>query len=202
MAKKPDFEWRVISAALRLSAEQGWRQLSMADIAAAAKSTPAKVSEVFPSKLAILKAFNRRIDDLVLSDGPLDGESVRDDLFELLMRRFEALKPHKDGLRAILRGTVAIDPIASICGMNALLKSMARMLESAGVGTSGIDGRVRTKVLAGVYLSVGRIWLSDDSEDLSRTMAGLDRALKRLEQLAQSSPFGSRHHHPPSEEAA
>ncbi|MDA0238707.1 MAG: helix-turn-helix domain containing protein [Proteobacteria bacterium] len=202
MAKKPDFEWRVISAALRLSAEQGWRQLSMADIAAAAKSTPAKVSEVFPSKLAILKAFNRRIDEQVLSDGPLDGESVRDDLFELLMRRFEALKPHRDGLRAILRGTVAIDPIASICGMNALLKSMARMLEGEGVKTSGIEGRLRIKVLTGIYLSVGRVWLSDDSDDLSRTMATLDRALKRLEQAVQSNPFKKPRGQEPSKEAA
>lgn len=202
MAKKPDFEWRVISAMLNLSAEMGWRRVTIANIATASKTTPDKIFEIFPSKMAILKAFNQRIDEQVLSEGPLDGEIIRDDLFELLMRRFEALKPHRDGLRAILRGTVVIDPIASICGISALLGSMARVLESSGVNASGIEGRLRTKVLTGAYLSVCRVWLNDDSDDLSRTMATLDRTLKCLEQAAQSNRFRARSQDAPAKEAA
>ena len=58
-----------------------------------------------------------------------------------------------------------------------LLCSMAVMLEAAGVSAGGAAGRARAKGLAAIYLSVLRVWLDDDSEDASRTMAALDRHL-------------------------
>jgi len=40
---------------------------------------------------------------------------------------------------------------------------------------------VRTKGLAVLYLAAMRAWLSDDSADLARTMAVLDRGLRQAE---------------------
>ena len=56
------------------------------------------------------------------------------------------------------------------------------MLEAADVDTSGAGGAVRTLGLASVYASVFRVWLDDSDPGLARTMAALDRRLRRGEQ--------------------
>ena len=105
------------------------------------------------------------------------------------MRRFELLQPHKVGLRAVMRDTVSTDPPGSLCGLVSVMRCMARLLEGSGVRTSGVDGCLKTKLLALTYVGVGRTWLNDDTDDLSRTMAALDGALKRLERWAQVRPL-------------
>jgi hypothetical protein len=55
------------------------------------------------------------------------------------------------------------------------------MLEGAGISVAGWRGRLRPHLLAGLYLSVFRIFLDDDSADLAKTMAALDRSLRRRE---------------------
>ena len=102
----------------------------------------------------------------------------RDRLFDLLMRRFDALKPHRGAIAALWR-ELPRDPLAGAPLAPALARSMAWMLEAAGAPPRRPFGPVRVKLLAGIHLSVMRVWLQDDSEDLGRTMASLDRALKR-----------------------
>ena len=92
---------RVIDAALSLIAQQGWRRLSMAEIAATADLPILNLYRVFPSKPTILCAFFRRIDEAVLAT-PLDAEAdarPRDRIFDLLMRRFDALVSKHHGYR-------------------------------------------------------------------------------------------------------
>jgi AcrR family transcriptional regulator len=173
---------RVIEAALALAAERGWRQ-----VAAAAKLSLAELYALYPSKAAILAAFVRRIDGEVLGEGEAEGDNPRDRLFDVVMRRFEALKPHRAGIEAILHDA-GRDPLALLCGGPRLLRSMAWMLEAAGLPSHGLGGRLRAKGLAVVYLATMRVWLSDESEDLSRTMAALDKHLRRAEGLAGMCP--------------
>jgi len=174
----------VVDAALALAAERGWRRTSLADIAAAAELPLAELYRLYPSKGAILAAFVARIDRAMLEGGATEGEGARDRLFEALMRRFEALGPHRAGVEAILRDCGA-DPLATLCGAKRLLRSMAWVLEAAGIPAQGIAGRVRAKALAGLYLATLRVWLGDESADLSRTMANLDKGLHRLERMAE-----------------
>src|SRR3989475_11896174 len=91
---------RIIDAALGLTATEGWRGLSLAAIAAAAELPILRVYRIFRSKQAILNGLYRRVDAMVLAE-PLaaeEGERPRDRLFGLLMRRFDALQPHKPAL--------------------------------------------------------------------------------------------------------
>ena len=47
--------------------------------------------------------------------------------------------------------------------------------------------------LAVVFAATVQVWLRDDSEDMAKTMAALDRNLKRAEQFATlRPPFGRR----------
>ncbi len=184
MVKKADIPDHVIDTALRLGGEGRWRDLSLAEIAEAAGLPVAKVHAVFPSKQAILNAFARRVDAAVLAESGADQleDSARDRLFDVLMRRFDALDPHKEAVGHILLDQ-ACDPPAAVCSLLQLRRSMALMLEAAGLSSTGLRGIARIKGLSLVYLLTLRNWLRDDSPDKARTMAALDRRLGRVEAL-------------------
>jgi len=172
---------RIIDAAFRLVPTQGWRGLSLAAIAAEADLPILQVYRVFRSKQAVLRALFRRIDEIVLSAPPAaePGERPRDRLFDLLMRRFDALQPYKTALDIMRRELP--DPGSALVGGTALLCSMRWILEAADLATGGIRGAVAIKLTTAAYLSSMREWHRDDSPDLGRTMAALDARLRRIE---------------------
>ena len=59
------------------------------------------------------------------------------------------------------------------------------MLQAAGIGTEGLTGGLKIAGLALAYPSVFRIWLEDNDPGYSRTMAALDRRLRRGERALQ-----------------
>ncbi|MEO3428488.1 TetR/AcrR family transcriptional regulator [Pelagibius sp. CAU 1746] len=180
---KGDPARRIIDAAFALAAERGWRDLSLAEIAEAAKLPLSTVYPVFSSKQAILNGFARQVDAAMLAEGVEDlGLPARDRLFDMIMRRFDALQPYKAGLGAILQDQLC-DPLAACCGLGRLGRSMAATLEAAGFSTTGCRGVLRIKGLSAVYLAAVRVWLRDDSEDMAGTMAHLDKQLTRIDTL-------------------
>jgi AcrR family transcriptional regulator len=180
MPRKDDRSSRIVDAALKLAAERGWQRVSLADIAAACGMTVLQLHAIHRSKPAILAAFHRRLDAAMLAGAEDAEERPRDRVFEALMRRFDALAPHKPAVAAMAREAWG-DPVASLCGGISLLGSMAFALEASGISAGGWAGRMRAKVLLGIYLSVVRVWLDDDTADMTRTMAALDRRLRRAE---------------------
>ena len=98
------------------------------------------------------------------------------------MKRFDAMNPHKEAVRSILRASTS-DVEALARGPLSLYRSMRWMMEAANIPSSGMRGQLRIKGLALIYLAVLRTWFNDDSEDMSRTMASLDRQLSRADRL-------------------
>ena len=178
-----DLPRQVIDAAFGLAVERGWRDLSLADIAEAAGVPLTRLYALFPSKQAILNGFADRVDAAMLAEG-MDGldTPARDRLFDVVMRRLDALQPHKEALGIILQDQLR-DPLGACCGLGRLRRSMALTLEAAGFSTTGCRGILRVKGLAAIYLATLRIWLRDDSEDMARTMAYLDGQLARVDGL-------------------
>ncbi|MBM3488250.1 MAG: TetR family transcriptional regulator [Alphaproteobacteria bacterium] len=170
----------IVHAALALAARRPWRQVTMAEIAAEAGVGLAELHAAHPSKADILAAFMRRIDAQVLAgtDADAAGEPVHDRLMDVVLRRLDALKPYKEGIRSILRDGGG-DPEAALCGAVQSLRSMAWMLEAAGIATGGLAGLIRVKGLAAIYAGTLWTWFRDDSEDAARTMAYLDRRLNQ-----------------------
>ena len=182
-ARRPsDDAGRILDVALELAASDGWRRLTLGRIAAAAGISLAELYRHYPSKAAVLAAFLARIDETMAAPvgEALTEESARDRLFDVIMRRFDALAPHKQAVRAILRDG-RCDPVMLCAGQAPFRRSLAWMLECAGLGSSGLFGVVRLKGLALIYLTTLRVWLRDDSADLGRTMAALDRQLRCAE---------------------
>jgi AcrR family transcriptional regulator len=179
---------RIIDATLALGAAQGWRNVSLAAVAAEAGVPILQVYRLFPSRTAILCGLFRRVDEAVLAE-PLDmeaGERPRDRLFDLLMRRFDALQPHRAALE-VLRRDIRADPLTSLALGGALLRSMRLMLEAAGIARYGIGGVIAVKLTAAAYLAAAHTWARDDSPDLAPTMAALDRRLRGIEGWLTSS---------------
>ncbi len=173
---------RIVSAALAIASDKTWETVTLADISDRAGTTLVALKSQFASKAEILRAFTVLVDDEVLTRAPKreNGQSARDALFEVVMSRFDALGAWKPALRSIIRsGPPEPSQVAAMLG------SMRWMLEAAGIGASGVDGAVRTAGLAAVYASVFRVWLDDDDPGLARTMAALDRRLRRGERSAQ-----------------
>jgi ubiquinone biosynthesis protein COQ9 len=169
---------RVIAAAMRLAAEKPWADVAMLDIAEAAGVSLLEIKKEFPSKAAILMGFSRAIDAVVLTavTKRQPGTPPRDALFEVLMSRFDAMQPYRAGLRSIVGAG-----LPDMALMQRLFSSQAWMLNAAGVPLNGVGGTVRVFGLTSVYASVLRTWLDDDDAGQARTMAALDRRLRRGE---------------------
>jgi AcrR family transcriptional regulator len=176
-----------LDAALRLAATRKWAEIALPDIAAEAGLSLGEMLRVAPSKAALLAAFGRRVDAAMFAR-PVEAEgTVKDKLFDLFMRRFDALAPHKAALKNIL-ADLPRDPGAAICAAPGLLRAMRWTAEAAGIKTTGPFAPFKIKALAVAYLATLRVWLRDNSADAAKTMSALDKTLDRLAALASSFP--------------
>ena len=173
---------RIIDAALAQVASEGWPHLSLAAIADAADLPLLRVYRAFGSKQEILRGLYRRVDEAALAELPPSepAERPRDRLFDLLMRRFDALQPYKPAIK-VLQRELPGDPVSILCAGASLLRSMRWMLEATDISTGGLRGTLAVNFTAAAYLSTMRVWRRDDSPDLARTMAALDARLRRIE---------------------
>jgi len=176
-----------LDAFLGLIADKGFATVTLRQVAETAAIGFADLYRLFPNKVALVAAFLERIDAAVLAGTPAASdpeETGRDRLFDVMMRRYDALKPHRAALRAV-RQAAERDPLFALALAPSARKSMAAMLEAAGLSSEGWMGAVRQNGLLAVNLAVSRVFDQDDSGDLSKTMAALDSHLKRAEQWSQ-----------------
>ncbi|TVR97017.1 MAG: TetR family transcriptional regulator [Rhodospirillales bacterium] len=179
---------RLVAAARQLLPARGWRRLTLAEVAAEAGVSLLDAYQTFPTKADLLAGFIVQTDRHALAGGPAElTEPVRDRLFEVVMRRFDALVPHKPAVAAVLRDLPA-DPLTALLVAPRFATAMAWLLEAAGLSSSGLTGAVRVKGLALIYLTTLHTWLDDDSADMARTMAHLDQALRRSEMVVRLLP--------------
>ena len=192
MAKKADIANHIVTTAVNLAGEKGWRALTVAEVAQAARVPVSALYRHCPTKPDLLAGFSRMIDQTVLSEGlPGADESPRDRLFDLLMRRFDMLSGHRAGIKAILRD-LRFDPLTALLQARQLELSMRWTLQSAGISTDGLRGRARVQALGLLYGLVLRVWEQDDSPDLDRTMKALDQRLRQAEQWENTFGRGRR----------
>ena len=172
-------------AAMSLAAVQGWHDTTMADIADQAGLKLGELQKEFCSKNAVLAGLIQLADDAVLrgSDDGMAEEPVRDRLFDVIMRRLDALAPYKDGLAAVVRD-LRRNPASLAClAVGPGQRSLQWMLEAARIQPWGLAAPLQRKGLGVVYLVVFRVWLNDDGEDQAKTMAALDKALSRVDRI-------------------
>ena len=173
-------EDKLIDAALALAAEKPWSRVTMTDIASAAGVSLTEAYDAFSCRALLIVALIRRHDRAMLAgdDPSLAEESRKDRLFDAIMRRLEAMRLQKAGLKSMTTGAVGdMDTLLAVGP--SMIKSAKWMLRAAGVSADGPIGFVRSKVVLAVYAVTVQAFMADESDDLSSTMATLDKALKR-----------------------
>jgi AcrR family transcriptional regulator len=178
---------RALDAFLRLIADKGFAQVSLREVAESAGLGVAELYRLYPDKVALASAFMARVDAEVLAGTSKQSdpeETARDRLFDVLMRRYDVLRPHRAALAAIRRAATR-DPLLAIELGPALRRSMAAMLEAASLPSEGLSGALRQNGLLAIHYAVSRVFDRDETTDLSKTMAALDGRLKMAERWAQ-----------------
>jgi AcrR family transcriptional regulator len=171
---------KIIAAFTALLAEKPIEQIGFAEIAKEAGVSLTQLRGEFASTLAIFAAHVKAIDRAVLAEDFSDmaEEPPRERLFDVLMRRLEAMAPYRQAVRSLLRSAGRNPPLA--LALNGLaVRSQQWMLAAAEIDAAGPSGMVRAQGLALLFSSVLRTWVRDDDPGLARTMAALDRALGR-----------------------
>jgi AcrR family transcriptional regulator len=176
---------RIVEALMALAGEQPFEDISISAIAARAGVSLADFRDSFPSKGAVLAGFSKRIDRIVLegqsadlANDDLANEEPKERLFDVLMRRLDAMRPYRDGLREIAQW-LRREPLSALAVNQVVVNSMRFMLEAAGIGSEGGAGALKLQGLALAWSRIVDVWLADEEPDLSKTMAALDRELTR-----------------------
>ncbi len=181
-----DPDSRLVAGFWQALAAQGWHGLTMARVAAAAGLPVAELRRRAPCRLALLRLHADVTDRAVLAGTIADqGGAARDRIFDAMMRRVDAIQPHRAGILRLMED-LRRDPLLAALLLAGLPRAMAWMLEAAEVDTAGLPGLARTQGLAAIWLATLRAWAQDGTVDLGPTMAALDRALDRAEQVART----------------
>ena len=191
MAKKPasaneaavpkaDPRTRAIEALMALVAERGWAEVELADVALKADMPLSVLRDLFPSKGAMLAGFGRMLDKAVLDNANPDlvGEPAHERVFDLVMRRIDAMAPYKPALIEIRRA-MRRDPLSAAALNQSALNSWRYLLGSVGIPVEDALGMLKIQGAVLVFARTADTWLDDTDESMTQTMATLDRELKR-----------------------
>lgn len=169
-------------AALSAAAAGPWREqtiVKLADIA----SRP--VSDFYGASLSeavdcVEEAFDRAIGDNL--DELSSSQTVRDRLFDLIMRRFEAMEPHRAAVLAMEQG-MDRDPTLLAAAHQRHVRCARWVLALSGLEADGMTGQARAQGLGVIIGQARAAWRGDSAGDYAKTMASLDKNLRRAEEM-------------------
>ena len=180
----------LLEAAFTQIADVGWAGWSPKALGAMTGHDLAEIYDAFPVPAALARKLGERLDRAMLAIPPdeLEGLSHRERLFELFMRRFDAMTPFKPGLRRLTREARG-EPELLLASLWNLDRMALWLIELAELPYRGLEARLARRALMLAYARLFSVWLQDDTPDLATTMAELD---KRLDQLERAANLGDR----------
>lgn len=182
MSLDSDLRRDLARAALKLAAERPWAQVTIRDLAqAAGRNLPDLYGATLGEAVdCVEEAFDRAIAEGADALDP--GQSVRDRLFDLVMKRFEAMEPHRAAVAAMEAGQDR-DPIAIGAAHQRHVRCARWVLALAGLEADHMTGNARAQGLAVIIGQARAAWRADTDGDFAKTMASLDRNLRRAEEM-------------------
>ena len=160
---------KACDAAMALAAERPWREVSLRDVAARAEVAFADLYAAAPAKPLLVLRLSLKLDRAALATAATPSDDVHDRLFDAAMARVEAMEAHREALLSIARGEGLL-----VIATHLPLTARA-ILEAAGV--SATPPRLAAMTL--VWGRIVQVW-RDDEGALNRTMAEVDKQLRRL----------------------
>jgi len=179
MLTDPALRESLARAALSLAVDRPWRDVT---IHALAKAADRPVADFYPASLADAVDCAEEAYDRAMAEGDIDvDQTVRDRLFDILMRRFEAMEPHRAAIASMEKG-VDRDPVALGAAHQRHVRAARWALTLAGLEADGMSGNARAQGLAMIIGQTRAAWRTDDAGDFAKTMSALDKNLRRAEE--------------------
>ena len=160
-------------------ARDGWTKFSLLQFSKTQKISIQDLKTFFRNKDHILERFSKMIDYKVESNIDVEemkSTSNKDNLFELIMLRLEAMQTYKVALRNILSSAKEQPIILKKLSKN-IINSLDFYLELSSYYDDTPVDFLKKNVIFFIYSLTFRVWLNDESDDLSKTMAELDKFL-------------------------
>jgi AcrR family transcriptional regulator len=175
----------LLLAAFALIGDEGWRDFSFGKLARRTGVSRVDIYREFHSRDALLSGLTERADEAMLEvdEAELADLPPRDRVFELLMRRLETLVPYRAGLKRLARDA-RTDPCAVLLTACRLERSFIWLQDAAGLRRRGLRASLARRALGLAYARALQVWFNDEGADLGRTMAELDKQLRRVERTA------------------
>jgi AcrR family transcriptional regulator len=181
MAEKRSPQEKLVAAALSMIEKDGWQGLSLAQLARDSSVPRETVFQLCPDKHALLKLIGTSINAAAIKRmaEPGDNEPPRDRAFDAILIVFEAMAPYKPAL-AVIQQETRIDPVTWFDAAPIFVRSAEWIADNAKLPTNGLQGLATTRAIAALLVETFGVWLAD-GEDLSKTMAHVDRRLRSAE---------------------
>lgn len=184
-----DPKTQLADAALRLLAKTRWSDLTLMQVARAAKISAGNLQSLAPGKPALLGLILNRIGDLAAEHyrGDPDSQDARDRLLDVALTWFETLNARKLAIRSLYDG-LKRDPLALLAARGEIVAAASWLLVLAEADT-GPALPARALAFAATLARAIPVWLEDDKQ-MTRTMAQLDADLRRGMRLFGRRPPG------------
>lgn len=184
----PDAQARAAFArgALKIAGSKPWREVTIFDIADAAKVEAASLAGVSPADAPDIldDHFDRAAAAGVTAVDRT--QTLRDRVFDLAMKRFEAMEPHRAALLALDDGR---DGVAIASAFGRAGRTARWLFTLAGENVDGVDGAAKVQGLAVVLTRAHSAWREDADGDFVKTMAALDKGLRSAESWSERLGF-------------
>ena len=145
------------------------------------------LKDCFKCRYSIVDKFSRMVDKNIESKLKIEDfkdSSKKDILFELIMMRFDEMEEFKGSLSKILDASRNKPLLISIITKN-VMNTMDFFLELSDSYNNYAFDFLKKNFLFLIYSITFKTWLSDNTEELSKTMAELDRLLSTAENFQQ-----------------
>ena len=187
MKREKNIKAKYIVVAFSLIEKEGWKEFSLNKLAHVTKKKIDEIKKLFPIESKILEDFTEMIDEQVIKDidhEELAQNSVKDNLFELIMTRFEKLNPYKGAMKIIFK-ELQRQPIILKKLTKKICDSMDLFLELSNAKNNYFLDIVKLNVILIIYGYTFKVWLNDDSKDMGKTMVETDKWLSKAENFSE-----------------
>ena len=187
MKKKTFSQAELIKYSFDLIEKEGWNSFSFNKLSKSLNAELNLVKNLLKSKKQLLIIFSEYIDEEVMKNvdiNDLKDNSVRDNLFELLMLRFEKLQPFKTSLR-ILLNDLKSKPRDLKEIYKKIINSLDFYMEISNSKKNFISDLIKLNSIFLIYSLTFKTWINDESKDMSITMAELDKWLSKAEHYSE-----------------
>ena len=181
-----------VESMLRHVPFDGWSEAAMRVTAEELGMSASDVDVLFPSGVigvieTGMKDIDNRMVDIFMArfDAEIATMPVHVKVRELLLARFELLQPHKEAVRKLL--AFMARPRHAKLGASLVYKTLDRVWRAAGDRSTDYNFYTKRATLGAVYGATLLAFLDDDTPNMQKTRAFLDRRLQDVARIPKAT---------------